>query len=415
MQTVAIPKRLLALLGSVLPLLLALDQGSATEPTLAISGLSAPVVSGRAASFWLIALNPSGTPISWNFPSDIPCRLVSFQNPTNVTARLSDATLGSPLSIEAAGFRRANYLLPVPETLVGEVTLEFDHLPLNRILLVVVKPPAETAVATPALPPWKKWLRDAEPQDAGDLREPGRFFKEHIFGYEPFYFIAGTESPNAKFQVSFKYRLLNESGALAKKAPALTGLHLAYTQTSLWDWNSESRPFYDSSYKPEVLYAWERLAGGEQTQWFRLDLQGGVQHESNGKSGDDSRSLNIAYLRPTFVFGRDDYLQLTLIPRVWVYADDLADNPDLEDYRGYADLRVVLGWKRGLQVSALGRMGDEGDHGSLQFDITYPMMRVFRGSFSLYLHAQYFTGYGESLLGYRERSSMFRAGISLYR
>ena len=75
----------------------------------------------------------------------------------------------------------------------------------------------------------------------------------------------------------------------------------------------------------------------------------------------------------------------------------------------------MLGWQRGLQISALGRIGDDGDHGSLQFDVTYPMMRRFRGSFSLYLHAQYFTGYGESLLGYRERSSVFRAGISLYR
>lgn len=415
MQTVAIPKRLPALLGGVLTLLAAIAQGNAAEPTLAISGLSSPLASGRPASFWLIALNPSGTPISWSFPNEISCRLVASQNSTNVVVRLSSATLASPLTIEPGGFRRADYILPLPETLAGEVTLEFGDLPLNRILLVVVKPLPETAEAAPELPLWKKVLRDAEPQDAGDLREPGRFFKEHIFGYEPFYFIAGTESPNAKFQVSFKYRLLNESGALAKKAPALTGLHLAYTQTSLWDWNSESRPFYDSSYKPEILYSWERLAGGEPTQWFRFDLQGGVQHESNGKSGADSRSLNIAYLRPTFVFGRDDYLQLTLIPRVWVYADDLADNPNLEDYRGYADLRVVLGWKRGLQVSALGRMGDEGDHGSLQFDITYPMMRVFRGSFSLYLHAQYFTGYGESLLGYRERSSMFRAGISLYR
>jgi len=195
----------------------------------------------------------------------------------------------------------------------------------------------------------------------------------------------------------------------------MKGLHLAYTQTSLWDWNAASRPFYDSSYKPEVLYSWDRLVGGGPTNWFRLDLQGGVQHESNGKSGDDSRSLNIVYFRPTLVFGRDDTLQLKLIPRVWAYVGDLEDNPDLPDYRGHADLRAVLGWPRGFQVSALGRLGDDGDHGSLQFDATYPMMRMLGGSFSWYLHAQYFTGYGESLLGYRERSSMFRVGISLYR
>jgi outer membrane phospholipase A len=37
------------------------------------------------------------------------------------------------------------------------------------------------------------------------------------------------------------------------------------------------------------------------------------------------------------------------------------------------------------------------------------------GSFSLYLQAQYFTGYGESLLGYKQRSDIFRAGFALYR
>lgn len=294
MRNISSPIRPLAILGSALALLAASGQGNAAEPTLAISGLATPVVSGRPANLWLAALNASGAAVAWEFPSEIACRLVSPGNSTHVTARLLDSTLGSPVSIAAGGFRCAEYALPLPDNLLGEVILEFTDLPLNRILLVVEQPPAETTAAKPETPLWKKLLRDAEPQDAGDLTEPGRFFKEHIFGYEPFCFIAGTESPNAKFQVSVKYRLLNETGALARKAPALTGLHLAYTQTSLWDWNAESRPFYDSSYKPEVLYSWERLAGGEPAQWFRLDLQGGVQHESNGKSAADSRSLNIA-------------------------------------------------------------------------------------------------------------------------
>ena len=37
------------------------------------------------------------------------------------------------------------------------------------------------------------------------------------------------------------------------------------------------------------------------------------------------------------------------------------------------------------------------------------------GNFSVYLQAQYFTGYGESLLQYKEKTSIFRAGFALYR
>jgi outer membrane phospholipase A len=40
-------------------------------------------------------------------------------------------------------------------------------------------------------------------------------------------------------------------------------------------------------------------------------------------------------------------------------------------------------------------------------------MRVLYGNLGLYLSAQYFLGYGESLLYYNERSSAFRLGFAL--
>ena len=87
----------------------------------------------------------------------------------------------------------------------------------------------------------------------------------------------------------------------------------------------------------------------------------------------------------------------------------------LPNYRGYADLRVTVGWARGLQLSTTGRLGDDGNRGSVQVDLSYPMMRLFSGSLSVYLYAQYFTGYGESLLLYDRRSEALRFGFALYR
>ncbi len=199
-----------------------------------------------------------------------------------------------------------------------------------------------------------------------------------------------------------------------ENVPALRGFHLSYTQTSLWDWNAPSAPFFDSSYKPAFFYSWDRALGGRATNWYRLDAQGGVQHESNGKDGADSRSMNIAFVRPTLVLGKPDHFQVTLQPRAWVYLGDLSDNPDIASYRGYVDMRVIAGWSRGLQLSALGRMGDDWSHRSVQLDLTYPLMQLL-GNFSLYFQVQYFTGYGESLLDYKEQTSVLRAGFALYR
>ena len=389
---------------------LARGQGAGLTFTVA----SESVTAGAAVSVWLNVLNPSGQEISWAFPPQIERKIISAQGSFTGELELHSTEL-SEVTIAPGTFVRREYIATVPAAVAGRAVLEFPGLNANRVVLDVAAPisvamaPEKTADSFVT-----RYFNEVEPQEPGKSFDPGRFFKEHISGYEPMYFIAGTKSPNAKFQISFAYQLLNQDGPLAEKDPALKGFHIAYTQTSLWDWNAPSPAFYDTSYKPEVFYSWENVTRAQPTNWIQLDLQGGLKHESNGKGGVDERSLNIAYLRPTFIFGRDAGLQLTLQPRVWTYLGDLSDNPDIADYRGYADLRTIVGWKRGLQLSALGQLGKAGNHGSLQLDLTYPTLRFF-GSFSLYLDMQYFTGYGDSLLGYNKKSDEFRIGFSLYR
>jgi len=381
--------------------------------TWTLAGWPARPQPGTPFTFALVALNPATTPVTCTFPSTLVGHLDADGRRWELIAEIVEKELERRTTLAPGSFQQRQYRVTIPAAARGAGRLQWQWADLPELGLALLETAARPQDKESG---WPRWLRDADPEAAGTTLEPGRFFKEHFFAYEPFYFIAGTESPNAKFQISFKYRVLNEEGPLAARLPLLQGLHLAYTQTSLWDWNSESKPFFDSSYKPEVLWSWDDLLPAHgPNHWVRFDLQGGFQHESNGKGGLDSRSLNIAYLRPSLTLGPPDAIQLKIQPRFWAYVGGLEENPDLPDYRGYADLRLVLGWPRGLQVAALGRLGDDANRGSLQVDLTYPMMRVLTGSLSLYFHAQYFTGYGESLLDYRGRSEMFRVGLSLYR
>jgi outer membrane phospholipase A len=403
----------LALVISLLALTLLLARGQ--DATLTLTVASDSLAPGDTVSVWMTVLNPTASDISWTFPPEIKSEFISRQG-TNDGSLAIRSTETNVVVIAPGAFARREYICAVPQSISGQVVLEFPGYDANRTLLDVQAP-----VAAAISPPPKntnslfsRFIKEVEPEAPGKGLEPDRFFKEHISGYEPMYFIAGPKSPNAKFQISFAYQLLNHDGPLADKIPALRGFHIAYTQTSLWDWNAPSAPFYDTSYKPEFFYSWENITRGPSTNWLQIDLQGSLKHESNGKDGTSSRSLNIAYVRPTLTLGRDDGLQLTLQPRVWTYLGDLSDNPDIADYRGYADLRTIVGWTRGLQLSALGRMGKDANHGSVQLDLTYPTMKFF-GSFSLYLDVQYFTGYGESLLGYNQKSNELRVGFALFR
>jgi outer membrane phospholipase A len=156
----------------------------------------------------------------------------------------------------------------------------------------------------------------------------------------------------------------------------------------------------------------------------RFDLQAGLKHESNGQSGADSRSLNTAYISPIFTFGDDgmgandggrDEFFVAVAPRVWMYLTDMPDNPDIYHYRGYGDVRLVAGWRGGFQTAVSGGFGNDWDKGWLQVDFSYPLQRFAIRDLGMYLYAQFFTGYGESLLDYNESSTTFRMGLSLVR
>ena len=144
-----------------------------------------------------------------------------------------------------------------------------------------------------------------------------------------------------------------------------------------------------------------------------MGLEAGFQHESNGNSGNASRSLNILYAKPYFFFGNVEKYHFTLAPKVWAYIGNLTENPDIADFRGYFDLELKFGKPDGLELRSNLRQGAEG--GSVQIDFTYPFRILTFGNFNGYFQVQYFSGYGETLLFYNQKDSQFRIGFALYR
>lgn len=367
------------------------------------------VSADSVVSVWLAVLNTTDRAVSYSFPSTLQGRLSAGGVEQPVSLALRTPADGEAAIIPPGGYLRREYVLTIPPGIAGKAAFHVSGLQANPVIVDVV--PAVAAAHT-----------DAQPEEAAAKEtlskptfDPEEFFKAHFFGYEPFYFIAGTEQPNAKFQISFRYQFLNSNGPLARRYPWLKGFNLAYSQTSLWDWSEPSAPFYDTSYRPEFLYLMQRVDEGRWADWFRLDLQAGFKHESNGQDGLDSRSLNIVYFEPAMRFGREDGLQATIAPRVWAYVGNLSDNPDIAKYRGYVGLRSVVGWTAGWQLAAIGRLGEDANRGSIQLDLSYPLMKMFFGNSSLFLYTQFFYGYGEDLLKYNERGTSFRVGFALHR
>src|SRR6185437_11239749 len=102
---------------------------------------------------------------------------------------------------------------------------------------------------------------------------------------------------------------------------------------------------------------------------WQSGLQFGYGHESNGLHEPDHRSLNIIYIRPIFTISdKNSDLFLTIAPKFYYYIAGLHLNPDMPKFRGYGDMRVVIGQRDGLQLATIGRLGSDFDKGSAQFD-----------------------------------------------
>lgn len=340
-----------------------------------------------------------------------------------VVLEAEPASATGPAGITPGGFHSRRYRLTLPAGVQGAMQFELADLGTSFTLVVVspsatvatqppapvvAQPPAAGAAQAAAAPsPGPSTNAATASADASSRRD------DVISTFEPMYFIVGTRGgTSAKMQLSFKYRPFGEDTRLRQWLPALGNVHFGYTQTSLWDIGKESAPFRDTSYRPSLFYL-EPDVWHTRDRRGRLSISTGLEHESNGKDGDNSRSLNTAFVRPRFkyTFGGDKYVSIW--PKL-VYYIEKSDNSDIRRYRGYGELNLRAGDENGFEASATWRKGTS-TFGAVQLDLSYPLRRQ-RDNAGGYLFAQYFHGYGESLIEYNvKRRSQFRLGYAIVR
>ena len=358
----------------------------------------------------LVILNPTSVEIIFETPLAVTARLSSEHQIWPVELR---GQAGGGAQIAPRGFSYRSFEFIVPADARGRLLLEIDRPQIARAMIEVRAPQKSASTAEPAIvsAPLSTIFPSQPAVSAVQRSFAGRFT-----AHEPVYFIYGLDAPGAKFQFSFKYRLLGDNGRLGDKVPVLRGLYLGFTQRSLWDIAANSSPFFDTSYMPELMYESQSyLDLGKRGGFQILGFQAGVRHESNGRDGSASRSVNIAYFRPAVAFGRLDGWNLLLAPRFFTYVSDVSNNPDIADYRGYSELTAIFGKNDRLALSLTGRLGRAGHRGSLQADLTIPVRFDKLFDFATYLLIQYWNGYGESLRDYNKQTSTIRAGFSLVR
>ncbi len=360
------------------------------------------VVVGEKVKVLLISLASvagEGVP----FPDEIRCELITDKKKFDILARKEPLPQESEKTGNIAGFRQ-HYDFVLPSTLQGQVVMSFAGVDAPRVVFDVVASQGDDLARPDTV--------HASLDVMSSIYEP---FQKNASSYQPVYFLVGTDPEKSKFQISFKYQFFASDTSFAESHPWVTGLHLGYTQTSFWDLESDSAPFDDTSYKPELFWLSKNYLTSAYGPLRGVFLQGGFQHESNGRGGDLSRSTNYAYIEPVLVFyDADSKFGLQLSPKIWSYVNnEETTNATLPDYRGYFDLGVKVSLAESFVAGTQFRWADEGV--SFQLDFSYPLNNIFGDALDVYFYAQYSNALAEELLNYEERTQAFRLGLAFIR
>ena len=234
-------------------------------------------------------------------------------------------------------------------------------------------------------------------QEPDDLA--GEQLGQAVYRHEGNFIVAGGSSETtAKIQVSLKVRLAGRA-------------FFGYSQTNLWDISRASLPFRDTTHRPSLFYY------GVQQPLFSVGSYRhvyGVEHNSNGRDEQDSRSLNQLFYRSELTYGDQSRRHWQFAAKVYAYVGKGDENRDIDDFRNHAEFRLRNTKPNSADYSVWWRPGKGGrGSGAIEFSTG---LRKLGWDVPGFLMIQLFAGYGETLLDYdRREQPQLRVGYRLDR
>lgn len=221
-------------------------------------------------------------------------------------------------------------------------------------------------------------------------------YKDNYFivGTTPFHKPTATNS-DVKFQISLAIRVTDTV------LPWDSFLFLMYTQKTFWNVFENSLPMHDLNFNPGI--GWSKPFFNKDRYVGKLTLL--LEHESNGRDGEDSRSWNrISFYGSTII---DEWLMVHA--KFWIPIIDGENNKDILRYCGIYQSGVVIttpNKKFNFGLTLVKRKG-----WNLNFNTILEASWKVHEKSNLNLFAQYYNGYGEDLLDYNQFHSRLRVGI----
>ncbi|WP_157288400.1 phospholipase A [Uliginosibacterium gangwonense] len=253
-------------------------------------------------------------------------------------------------------------------------------------------------------------------------QENGEDNKYAILAHRPNYLLLASYNErrpdNAPFARdasadSSKAQKLEAKFQISLKAPIVThifddedGFYGAYTQRSVWQVYNRvaSAPFRETNYEPELWY--QHGVNQSLLGWKINGYVLGVNHQSNGRAKDFSRSWNRVFAAAAMERG-----SLGMMLRSWVRLKEDPtndDNPDITRFMGNFDLTMVgKAWGHSWDLMIRNNLHRHTNRGAVQFGWSFPLTSRFRG------YMQWFKGYGETLIDYNHYQNTIGMGVML--
>ena len=230
------------------------------------------------------------------------------------------------------------------------------------------------------------------------------FDNRPAFGiYKDTYFVGGTAlnhkpteyNSNVKFQISFRQRLTKSI------LPFHSHLFLSYSQKAIWNVFEESLPFHDLNFNPAIglqklVISKDKLVGTASII---------LEHESNGRDGEASRSWNkVSFAGEAFIDRN-----LMVHAKTWFPIIDGQQNKDILKYSGIyqAGAQFLTDDQRWVaDVTFVKRKG-----WNLNFNTILNLGLRLSKRRNQYLMLHFYDGYGENMLDYNKYHCNVRLGL----